>query len=93
MRSQGITLLRLDNNDLQGEIPSEIADLRLLKELELQNNRLCGSSPQSLITLQRLDDLNFLDNAGLCAPANEDFQEWLKTVYEKGPDCDDETEE
>ena len=92
-QAKGIWALYLGNNNLSGDLPSEIADIPHLNELQIQNNNFTGELPQSLITSANLDKLNFLGNAGLCAPTNDEFQEWLKDVSEKGPDCEDDTEE
>ena len=46
-----LTHLYLYNNDLTGEIPSEIGNLNNLTNLLLQNNELEGCIPQNLSTL------------------------------------------
>ncbi|KAG0619177.1 hypothetical protein M758_4G121800 [Ceratodon purpureus] len=46
-----LTILRLDNNELTGEVPLWLLMLPNLKELYLQNNRLEGDVPLALLLL------------------------------------------
>ena len=48
--------------------------------MSLALNRLTGALPASLTNLSRLRDLSIESNAGLCAPADDDFQAWLETL-------------
>ncbi|XP_019052466.1 PREDICTED: LRR receptor-like serine/threonine-protein kinase FLS2 [Nelumbo nucifera] len=51
--SQLMTLFMQDNH-FQGEIPTEIGQLKLLEFLDLSGNRLSGTLPSSLLMLQKL---------------------------------------
>ena len=70
----------LDDNLLIGTSPAELGNLCNLNRLHLNNNFLTGELPQSLIQLEYLDELRYQNNAGLCAPANTAFLDWLRSV-------------
>ena len=83
-----MTILQLDSNQLSGSVPAELGRLSNLSWLLLQGNNLTGPLPSSLTNLRWLDVLCISDNAGLCAPADEAFQEWLATVRNfRGKTC------
>ena len=71
--------LTLDNNSLSGEVPPELGDLSQLTKLFLGGNSLTGSLPRSLMKLKNLELLYF-GAQKLCAPKDDEFQAWLKTV-------------
>ena len=81
--------LELNGNNLTGEVPSELGNLTELEELGLSNNLLTGALPHSLMELTELDEFAFHHNAGLCAPADESFQNWLQDIddFEGGATC------
>ena len=82
-----LEILRLSNNALSGAVPSELGSLTNLVELRLHRNQLTGELPQTLMDLTGLRRLRIEDNAGLCAPADNDFQAWLGTLDEFVSDC------
>jgi Leucine-rich repeat (LRR) protein len=61
MLSNLLVLRAEDNAELQGTLPSTIADLSVLRQLELPNNGLVGSVPDQL---RSLTSLNVLDLSG-----------------------------
>ena len=67
-------------NGLTGAIPPELGNLASLKLLYLYSNELMGELPSSLTALTALNHFRFQDNAGLCAPADDAFQGWLREV-------------
>lgn len=80
--------LDLSNNNLIGEVPAELSNLTDLNELYLNDNLLTGILPQGFISLNQLHDFYFDHNAGLCAPSDAVFQEWLRNADEsKGKNC------
>ena len=87
-RLGSLEVLRLSNNALSGPVPAEFANLTSLVELRLHQNRLTGELPRGLMNLPNLRRLRIEDNAGLCAPADADFQAWLATLEEFVSDCD-----
>ena len=83
--------LELANNNLTGPIPPALGDLINLTALRVYANNLTGALPLSLANLQYLEQLYIDSNAGLCAPADAAFQEWLATVRDfSGEICADE---
>ena len=81
-------LLQLGGNQLSGEILAEIGNLTDLIFLLIRGSRFGGTLPDSVTKLSAMKDLRFDDNAGLCAPANEFFQEWLDRLpSRRGDDC------
>ncbi len=72
--------LGLDGNNLTGEVPSELGNLTELYGLGLSNNLLTGALPHSLTALTELEEIVFHHNTGLCAPADESFQNWLRGI-------------
>ena len=46
----------------------------------LHGNRLAGALPQSFVGLTALESFYFLNNAGLCAPVDDAFQIWLRSI-------------
>ena len=58
-----VTGFNARSNNLEGEIPSEIAHLTELDSLDLMSNRLSGNIPPELGDLTKLNVLNISDNA------------------------------
>ena len=75
-----INYLYLNNNRLTGELPAELGNLSNLTELHIDDNRLTGTLPHSLTNLTELLEFFFDENAGLCAPADAAFQDWLRSI-------------
>ena len=71
---------QLHYNELTGEVPPDVGNLSKLRTLFLDNNQLTGMLPHTLTELTLLRTFYFLDNAGLCAPADDAFQTWLQNV-------------
>ena len=80
--------LYLDGNRFSGELPSELGSLSRLELLPLHANAgLIGALPQTLTKITGLDWLTFHDT-GLCAPVDEIFQTWLRSIPDhEGPNC------
>ena len=80
-KMSSLTQLALYNNNLSGRLPPELGDLGNLEHLQLQDNPdLEGLLPRSFLNLA----LGFFDIGGtdLCAPLDDEFQEWLGTIEE-----------
>ena len=65
---------------MAGEIPPELGGLSNLERLSLSNNQLTGVLPEGLTGLSALETFNFHNNPGLCAPVDEAFQAWLRSI-------------
>ena len=57
-----LTILRLNSNELDGEIPVELGNLSNLTELRLYSNQLVGEIPKELSNLSNLTYLDLGDN-------------------------------
>ena len=80
--------LFLSRNQLTGEVPSELGHLSNMTQLYLNSNQLTGELPQSLTGLTVLRILLFYTNDGLCAPTDEAFQTWLRSLHSvRGDNC------
>jgi len=80
--------LHVSGNRLEGPVPPEIGGLGELLYLRLgRNAALSGPLPATLSGLTSLRILGF-EESGLCAPATESFQEWLRGVETvRGDNC------
>ena len=82
-----LQVLVLNFNSLSGSIPPEIGKLSRLKQLHLNGNAFTGQLPRSLIQLDSLEAFQF-GGQDLCAPADDEFQMWLKSIpNHSGPTC------
>ena len=74
-----LVVLDLANNRLNGLIPSELGHLASLQELILAGNKeLTGMLPVELTQLNMKTLM--LGDTELCAPADTEFQSWLRSV-------------
>ena len=74
---QNLEVLRINRNNLSGGVPPSIGDLANLYLLGLSHNtEMSGALPSSLLRLSNLVELR-LNDTGLCAPSDADFQTWL----------------
>ena len=72
--------IRLGNNMLVGNLPSEIGNLTELEELDIENNRLDGSLPvDTMIKLSKLQKLNLSEN-NFSGPLPVDLKEQLEKL-------------
>ncbi len=85
-----LVTLGLAENSLTGTVPGELGELSALIALDIQYNRLTGVLPFELTNLTSLQGFWFNDNDGLCAPVDDDFQDWLDPFavpVPPGPNC------
>ena len=84
--------LWLHSNRFAGTIPPELGNLDKLDDLDISDNQFTGELPDELTNLRELYSLLFDNNAGLCAPTDAEFQQWLQSVdIVEGPTCTDTT--
>ncbi len=80
--------MEIQDNTLTGTIPPELGRLSSLRGLWLDGNQLSGQLPYSFTMLSRLTRIEFHANAGLCAPLDSSFQNWLRRLpSKKGDNC------
>ncbi len=75
-----VSALWLDDNDLAGNIPNEIGNLRYLRSLDLSENSLSGALPATVSQLKDLSQL-FIRNAGLSGPFDSGFSDLSGLEY------------
>ena len=81
----------LSRNRLTGSVPPELGNAEDLEYLVISNNHLTDELPHSLTDLNYLETFRFHNNAGLCAPADATFQEWLQSINNvRGDNCEDD---
>lgn len=87
-RPRYLDLLDLSDNQLTGTIPPGLGDGELSELLVSGNADLSGALPSQLTSLA-LSKFHWYDT-DLCAPTDDDFQEWLDSIDdEEGEgDCD-----
>jgi len=71
--------LNLQDNQLSGSLPPELGNLLGLISLSLGNNQLVGQLPRTFMQLS-LEGLDYRRNSGLCAPPDDEFQNWLALI-------------
>lgn len=54
--------IKLDNNNLKGVIPEEIAELKELNHFNIANNNVRGQIPKSIVNLSKLTKLQLQNN-------------------------------
>ncbi len=79
--------LNLNGVGMLGSLPKTVGDLTGLIELRIGQNHLEGALPGEMTNLENLEIFHF-DGQSLCAPIQDEFQNWLQTVSEvMGSNC------
>lgn len=80
--------LYLERNQFDAGVPQTFGQLSQLRLLWLFGNKLSGTLPQSLTNLGLMQDFRYNDTR-LCAPANQQFGNWLATlnILQINTDC------
>ena len=86
---RSVSTLRLDRNALSGPVPPELGALGTLRQFYLSYNELGGRLPSELTNLSL--GTFFWDSTDLCAPGEQEFQEWLESInnHVGGENCDE----
>ena len=83
-----VVRLDLEANNLTGELPLEFGNLDRMEWINISHNQLTGELSRSLTDLTMLEYFYFDNNAGLCAPDYDAFQEWAKSLEDfRGDAC------
>jgi len=76
---RNIAGLNLSNNELSGEIPLQLSNLKNIDELDISDNQFTGALPRDFTKLYLLRSLSH-SNSGACAPGDDEFQSWVKSL-------------
>ncbi len=78
---QGLEFLNISGNRLSdAQTLARLANITTLQRLAIHGNRFSGELPRAMTQLSLMRIFYFHDNAGLCAPADAEFQQWLQAV-------------
>ena len=82
-----VVSLILPGNNLSGSMPAELGKLDALTVLSLHTNDLSGPIPLEFVNMP-LESF-YWGNNDLCAPLDEDFQAWLRSIgdHDGGENC------
>ena len=85
-----VVKLDLSDNGLSGELGGELESLGTLYSLDLSRNPdLNGELPRGLMELTELFVVN-IEDTGMCAPGDTEFNQWLGTIGFQGNTCADD---
>ena len=74
-----LVFLNISGNGLSDtQILTGLSRITTIQRLAINDNEFSGELPRTLTRLTFMLLFYFHDNAGLCAPADDDFQEWLR---------------
>ena len=70
------------------QILEGLSRMPTLPYLHINGNDFSGELPQTMTSLTDMQRFHFHDNDGLCAPTDEEFQDWLVGIRDvKGDTC------
>ena len=79
LRALDLVFLNISGNGLSDtQILTGLSRITTIQRLAINDNEFSGELPRTLTRLTFMLLFYFHDNAGLCAPADDDFQEWLR---------------
>ena len=86
---QGLEFLNISGNRLSdAQTLARLANNTTLQRLAINGNQFTGRLPHAMTQLTLMRIFYFHDNAGLCAPADTEFQRWLQRINDyKGDIC------
>ena len=74
-----LVFLNISGNGLSDtQILTGLSRITTIQRLAINDNEFSGELPHTLTRLTFMLLFYFHDNAGLCAPADDDFQDWLR---------------
>ena len=76
---ESLERLDLSNVGLRDKVPPQLGNLKNLRWLDISYNVFEGSIPREFINL-KLDRFYWVATQQLCAPADEEFQNWLNSI-------------
>ena len=74
-----LVFLNISGNGLSDtQILTGLSRITTIQRLAINDNDFSGDLPSTMTRLTFMLLFYFHDNAGLCAPADDDFQDWLR---------------
>ena len=79
LQALDLEFLNISSNDLSDpQTLIGLSRITTIQRLAINDNEFSGELPRTLTRLTFMLLFYFHDNAGLCAPADDDFQDWLR---------------
>ena len=93
LQSLELEFLNIRSNGLSNpQTLIELSRITSIQRLAINDNRFSGKLPRTMTNLTLMRIFYFNDNAGLCAPADSEFQQWLGSIRDRrGDTCTDGT--
>ena len=81
LKALDLEFLNIRSNGLDDlQTLSQISDITTIQRLAINDNDFSGELPSSMTNLTLMRLFYFHDNDGLCAPTDDDFQDWLDGI-------------
>ena len=81
LKALDLEFLNIRSNGLDDlQTLSQISDITTIQRLAINDNDFSGELPSSMTNLTLMRLFYFHDNGGLCAPTDDDFQDWLDGI-------------
>ena len=83
LQALDLEFLNISRNDLSDpQTLVGLSRITTIQRLAINDNDFSGELPSTMTNLTLMRLFYFHDNAGLCAPADDDFQDWLRGSLE-----------
>ena len=81
LQALDLEFLNISSNDLDDlQTLEQLSDITTIQRLAINDNDFSGELPGEMTNLTLMRLFYFHDNDGLCAPADDDFQDWLDGI-------------
>ena len=89
LQALDLEFLNISSNDLSDpQTLVGLSRITTIQRLAINDNDFSGELPSTMTRLTLMRLFYFHDNAGLCAPADDDFQDWLVGIRDvRGDTC------
>ena len=89
LQALGLEFLNISSNDLSDpQTLVGLSRITTIQRLAINDNDFSGELPSTMTRLTLMRLFYFHDNDGLCAPADDDFQDWLVGILDvRGDTC------
>ena len=89
IQDRDLIFFDISSNELSDpQILEGLSRMSTLSYLHINDNGFSGELPQAMTGLTHMQQFYFQDNDGLCAPKDDEFQDWLDSIHDvKGDTC------